>query len=112
MIRRSTIPTFTSAIFAVCSIASGAEQPVVNPASASTSAVSRLPGSAPFNDWLREQSAAFNPWDFGGQFRVRYEIKENGGSFPDRDFRRTGVDNDNSYLLLREKVHLGYAPVS
>src|SRR5207237_4130030 len=29
---------------------------------------------------------------------------------PSQDFRRTGVDNDNAYLLLREKVHLGYTP--
>src|SRR6476659_7795343 len=60
------------------------------------------------NSWLREQSSLFNPWDIGGQFRARYEIKEDAGSFPNRDFRREGVDNDNSYLLLRERIHLGY----
>src|SRR2546423_6224197 len=39
------------------------------------------------NEWLREQSPAFNPWDLGGQFRARYEIKEDGGSLPaSRDF--------------------------
>src|SRR3989442_4044638 len=112
MKRRSTIPTFTFAVLAVCSIVPGAEQPVVELASASTSSASPPPSSALVNDWLRDRSAAFNEWDLGGQFRVRYEIKEDGGSFPDRDFRRSGVDNDNSYLLLREKVHLGYTPVS
>ena len=109
---RSTILTLTSALLVVCSIAPGAEQPLVKPGGESASSVSPSPGSALVNDWLRDRSAAFNPWNLGGQFRVRYEIKEDGGSFPDRDFRRTGVDNDNSYLLLREKVHLGYAPVS
>jgi len=68
------------------------------------------------NDWLHQQSPAFTPWDFGGQFRARYEVKENGGSsggsFPNRDFRRAGVDNDNSFLLLREKLHVGYTPCS
>src|ERR1051326_5760625 len=53
------------------------------------------------NEWLRDQSSIFNPWDLGGQFRARYELKENGGSsggsFPNRDFRRNGVDNDNSF---------------
>jgi hypothetical protein len=60
------------------------------------------------NDWLREQNQDFAPWDVGGQLRARYEVKEDGGSFPTRDFRKTGVDNDNSYFLLREKIHLGY----
>src|SRR4051812_6265780 len=70
------------------------------------------PAASPtlLNNWLREQSTVFNPWDVGGQFRARYEIKEDAGSFPNRDFRRVGVDNDNSYLLLREKIHLGYTP--
>src|SRR5437867_2091816 len=68
------------------------------------------------NEWLRQQSPVFNPWDFGGQFRLRYEVKEDGGSsggsFPNRDFRQSGVDNDNSFLLLREKLHVGYTPCS
>ena len=68
------------------------------------------PGLA--NDWLRERSPGFEAWDIGGQFRARSEIKEDGGSFPNRDFRAGGVDNDNSYLLLRERVHIGYTPCS
>ena len=81
-----------------------------------------VPAAAPaassgiVNEWLREQSPVFKPWDFGGQFRARYDVKENGGSSggsaPNFDFRRTGVDNDNSFLLLREKVHIGYTPCS
>src|SRR5258708_40075714 len=44
------------------------------------------PGAGPaftpglVNEWLRDQSPAFKPWDFGGQFRARYEGKENGGA--------------------------------
>jgi len=68
------------------------------------------------NEWLRQQSGDFSPWDIGGQFRLRYEVKEDGGSsggaFPNVDFRRTGVDNDNSFLLLREKLHVGFTPAS
>jgi hypothetical protein len=60
------------------------------------------------NDWLRDQSPVFDPWDSGGQLRGRYDIKEDAGSFPNRDFRKGRVDNDNSYLSLREKIHLGY----
>lgn len=60
------------------------------------------------NGWLREKSPAFDAWNFGGQGRVRYDVKENAGSFPNSDFIRRGVDNDNSYLLLREKIHAGF----
>ena len=63
------------------------------------------------NDWLRRESPAASAWDLGGQFRVRYEVKEDGGSFPNRDFI-TGLDNSNDYLLLRTKLHLGWTPSS
>ena len=37
------------------------------------------------NEWLRQESAVFDAWDFGAQFRARYETKEDGGSlFPSR----------------------------
>lgn len=64
------------------------------------------------NDWLRKQSPGFKAWDIGGQFRLRYEDKENAGSFPNNDFIRRGVTNSNDYLLLREKIHLGWTPES
>ena len=64
------------------------------------------------NDWLRSESGLFEKWDIGAQSRIRYEIKENAGSFPNFDFRREGVANDNSYLDLRERVHLGWLPCS
>ena len=63
------------------------------------------------NEWLRSQSDVFNAWDIGGQFRFRYEWSEGGSAaFPNRDFQRTGVDNNNDFLLFREKFHIGYTP--
>ncbi|MFZ4768217.1 MAG: alginate export family protein, partial [Roseimicrobium sp.] len=64
------------------------------------------------NDALRLQSGAWTDWDLGGQVRLRYEVKDDGGSFPNRDFIQHGVDNDNDYLLFREKFHIGWQPES
>lgn len=67
------------------------------------------------NQWLREQSAAARVWDLGGQFRVRFEHREHyaASGIPGAvDFRDVGGNSDNTYLLLREKIHLGYAPRS
>jgi len=86
-------------------LANGADTYVTTPPPPAAAANASL-----LNTWLRDQSPIFNAWDMGGQIRARYEIKEDGGSFPNRDFRRTGVDNDNSYFLLREIIHLGYSP--
>ncbi|HMC28628.1 MAG TPA: hypothetical protein VKM56_12630 [Verrucomicrobiae bacterium] len=77
-------------------LANGADTYVTTPPPLAAAANASL-----LNTWLRDQSPIFNAWDMGGQIRARYEIKEDGGSFPNRDFRRTGVDNDNSYFLLR-----------
>jgi hypothetical protein len=65
------------------------------------------------NDWLRNQSPIFKPFDLGGQFRVRYEAKEQMAivGIPNSvDFRTGGTTTDNEYWLFREKVHLGYTP--
>ena len=65
------------------------------------------------NDWLR--SSTFTNLDLGGQFRARFEHKEHVailGESGAADFRAGGVTTDNTYLLLREKIHLGYAPAS
>lgn len=66
------------------------------------------------NQWLREESPRFETWDIGGQFRLRLEHKENfaapGASPTAVDFRNAGGNDDNTYLLLREKFHLGYTP--
>ncbi len=67
------------------------------------------------NDWLRGESAAFNPWDVGGQIRFRFDHKENfaaPGQPGAVDFRKNGGDADNTYWLTREKLHLGYSPVN
>lgn len=63
------------------------------------------------NDWLREQSSAFKPWNVGGQFRARYEVKENAGSFANRDFAEN-LDASNDFFLFRTKTHLGWSPVN
>jgi hypothetical protein len=62
------------------------------------------------NDYLRMQSPAFSEWDIGGQFRFRYELKDDAGSFPNRDFISRGQDNHNDYFLFREKIHVGWQP--
>ncbi|MBI4660737.1 MAG: alginate export family protein [Verrucomicrobia bacterium] len=65
------------------------------------------------NEWLREQSPEASAWDVGGQFRLRFEHKEHfaaPGVPGAADFRRVGGNSDNTYWLLREKFHLGYAP--
>jgi hypothetical protein len=61
------------------------------------------------NDWLRTESEGWSSWDLGGQFRVRYEVRENAGSFSNRDFARN-LNNDNAYLLERLRYHVGYTP--
>ena len=63
------------------------------------------------NDWLRDQAPELKAWDFGGQLRVRWEHKEYyaaPGQPGAVDFRKVGGNPDNTYLLLRETVHLGY----
>lgn len=62
------------------------------------------------NDALRDSSTAFKEWDIGGQFRFRYELTDDAGSYPNRDFIQRGVDNDNDYFLFREKLHVGWTP--
>jgi Alginate export len=69
------------------------------------------PSGGLLNDWLREQSAAFQPWDLGGQFRARLEVKDyfaTPGVPGQIDFRKNGGDANDTYLLLRERLHLGY----
>ncbi len=64
------------------------------------------------NDWLRDQSSLFDPWDLGGQFRARLEIKNyfaTPGQPGQVDFRKNGGDANNTYLLLRQRVHAGYS---
>src|SRR5437667_4227840 len=60
------------------------------------------------NDWLRNQSSSFNAWDFGGQFRARYEHPEYLGPV---DFSATGGHSSDNRMLLRTFVHVGYEPM-
>ena len=62
------------------------------------------------NDMLRQNSPAFSEWDIGGQFRFRYEVRDDAGSFPNNDFIDQGLDNGNDYFLFREKLHIGWQP--
>src|SRR5690349_18931857 len=69
------------------------------------------PSAGLFNDWLRGENKAFESWDLGGQLRAREEHKEyffTPGQAGQVDFRKVGGDPDNTYLLLRARVHLGY----
>jgi hypothetical protein len=62
------------------------------------------------NDWLMDAYPPATNWEVGGQFRLRYEVRENAGAFPSRDCIRRGQDNSNDELAFREKFHLGYTP--
>src|SRR5436190_11315795 len=68
------------------------------------------PSAGLLNDWLRSEYPFATNWDVGGQFRLRYEVRENAGAFPSRDFIRRGQDNSNDELAFREKFHVGYSP--
>jgi len=96
----------SSLVLSMASLVYGEDKP--GSATAAAPAPPAKPSAGLVNDWLRKESHFFNPWDFGGQGRIRYEAKENGGVAPTTDFRKTGVDNDNAYLLIRATVHLGY----
>ena len=82
-------------------------------ADTSTNAVpaTNAPSAGLLNDWLRDQNKGFSPWDLGGQFRARLEHKEYmaaPGQAGSIDFRQNGREPYNTYLLLRQRVHLGY----
>ncbi|MDB6065715.1 MAG: hypothetical protein JWR26_1923 [Pedosphaera sp.] len=69
------------------------------------------PSAGLVNDWLREQSSMFSPWDIGGQFRARLEVKDfidTPGQAGQVAFRHEHGDANNTYLLLRQKLHVGY----
>src|ERR1041385_6291947 len=73
------------------------------------------PSPVPFagfiNEALRKNDPYMNKWDFGGSDRLRYEVKQ-GVAIPGKkdsaDFRKTGADTDNEYLLNKFRVHVGY----
>ncbi|HEV8542399.1 MAG TPA: alginate export family protein [Verrucomicrobiae bacterium] len=73
------------------------------------------PPPAPFagflNEYLRTNDPYMNQWDFGGNIRLRYEVKD-GYAIPgvpgSLDFRDHGADDVNEYFLTRIRYHIGY----
>jgi hypothetical protein len=62
------------------------------------------------NSFLRTNNPAFEKWDLGGQIRARVEDKEYFATHGTAvDFAARG-DANNTYFLMREKVHVGYSP--
>jgi hypothetical protein len=88
-----------------------------NHSAAQSNSLATAPAPTPvaglLNDWLRRQSPAFDPWDIGGQIRARLEDKDffAAPSHGEVDFQYKGA-SDNTYFLLRERLHLGYKPCS
>src|SRR5947207_1704586 len=63
------------------------------------------------NDWMRKQDPYLANWDISGSARFRYEVKENAGFTAlgsGADFRKGGVDNDNSYFMNKVLARVGY----
>lgn len=63
------------------------------------------------NEYLRKNDPYMNQWDFGGNFRLRYEMKDGYGiaGVPgSMDFRDHGADVVNQYFLERIRYHVGY----
>lgn len=63
------------------------------------------------NDTLRQDNPYLSAWNVGAFYSTRYEIKEHGGfTGPGSlaDFR-TDTDNNNSYLLQKLLVRVGYS---
>ena len=70
-----------------------------------------LPSAGLLNDWLRQQSAAFQAWDIGGQLRFRFADET---SFAVPNLHQADLEHTshpaNAYELLRERVHTGWMP--
>lgn len=103
---------------ALCLSLNASAQTATAPAAGgAVAATTPAPSAGLFNDWLREQSPAFTPWDLGGQFRMRLEVKDyffTPGARPtvagrtQVDFLKNGGDDNNTYLLTRTRLHVGY----
>lgn len=109
MKRNSTLNTSALVLAATAALFTGTAQAQTN---APTPAAPPPPSAGLVNDLLRKQSDAFQAWDIGGQIRARYEMKQNfaaPGQAGAIDFRDKGGNPHNDYLILREKVHIGYS---
>ncbi|MCX6895101.1 MAG: alginate export family protein [Verrucomicrobia bacterium] len=63
------------------------------------------------NDYLRQQNPSAAKWDIGGEDRLRAESRQGmaiAGVSGSVDFRDHGADVNNSYLLNRFRLHIGY----
>jgi hypothetical protein len=92
----------TTALFGSNAAAQNAPPPAPAPA-ASAGAV---------NDWLRKSDDLWKDWDLGGQVRVRLEAHDFygvAGRAGALDFRDHGGIAHNNFMMLREKVHVGYS---
>ncbi len=73
------------------------------------------PTAGVFNDWLRQQTAVFDPIDLGANFRARYVAQSYfavpGAGVTAVDFRANSPASGNDFLLLRTRFHAGYTPV-
>src|SRR5262245_16174041 len=102
---KHSVTTGSVVLAVVSTLAAQEKQPATPPAP-----IPAPPKPSPglLNEYARDYSPKLDPWDFGGQFRLRYEMKDDFGVSGATDFQKAGVDNDNSYALFRTKVHLGY----
>src|SRR4051812_2636922 len=76
------------------------------------------PPLAPFpgflNEYLRKNDPYMNQWDFGGNARLRYEVKEGYGiqgviaPVASLDFRDNPANTTNEYFMERIRFHAGY----
>ena len=88
-----------------------------NAQSAKSSDTAAKPSTPPsaglLNDLLRKDFTMMDAWDIGGQIRLRGEHREDfaaPGVPGAADFRAAGGNHDNTFLMLREKIHAGYKP--
>lgn len=70
------------------------------------------PSAGYLNDYLRQDNPGMAAWDLGVAARVRYEVHDGfgiaGKGGPAADFKDTGADVQNNYLLYRIRPHVGY----
>src|SRR3954471_7524537 len=71
------------------------------------------PSAGYLNDYLRQNDSGMAAWDFGVAARVRYEVHDGygiaGKGGPANDFKDTGADVQNNYVLYRIRPHIGYS---